>query len=519
MGTTATFLACRAGAVPAVGQPWTPLPRVAEGWMVCESRLVPDDLAGMAAVLRDVSGPAVIAFVMFSDDCWLMGALDGAVAWEWSFGDEYDRVGGLAAVANDPSVDLDALLATRMRAAIPRIVAWAAAAGLGTVTPDRLEAVLERGYIFAEGGAFALLAALGVTTPPAPSVDADTEAGDGAIDLPAGEVTAPPSAPAACGSEQGAHRADPATILVAIARIANAVTPPGRARPRPLHVELDTYEDLLARGDAVADWLQAVRAGLVDPVIARPQVRLTTRLTDGPPYGEPDGMALTLVTRTVEQRLRFLPGDPGGWARLLDQVRQGRLREVEVGLEVLDGEGIPRGAAVRFEVVARDQFVDDGGPLPDHHPARVLITLSGAVAAELAQTAVALAKQAASRLGAVTGFVTAGPFSRLHDCSPYEEMVGDNEFRRPRLDRVSRGVHWGTFFSARHLELLGGVQALRDLGLFHGVERLAGPPEELVWVQLTRDPYEVDRAVLEAIGRELAPVMPRSSGRGRGIDR
>jgi hypothetical protein len=91
MGTTATFLACRAGAAPAVGHPWTPLPQVAEGWTVCASRLVPDDLA---AVLRDVPGPAVIALVMFSDDCWLVGALDGTVVWEWSFGDEYERGGG-----------------------------------------------------------------------------------------------------------------------------------------------------------------------------------------------------------------------------------------------------------------------------------------------------------------------------------------------------------------------------------------------------------------------------------------
>lgn len=35
--------------------------------MVCRSRLVPDDLEELAAMLHDVPGPAVIAFVMFSD--------------------------------------------------------------------------------------------------------------------------------------------------------------------------------------------------------------------------------------------------------------------------------------------------------------------------------------------------------------------------------------------------------------------------------------------------------------------
>jgi hypothetical protein len=509
MGTTATYLACRAGAAPAVGHPWTPLPDVAEGWMVGESRLVPDDSAELAAMAREVDGPAVIGFVMFSDDCWLVGALDGTVAWEWSFGDDYERAGGLAAVANDPSVDLDALVASRIQAVIPPMVAWAAAAGLGTATPDGLEAVLERGYICAEDGVFALLAELGVAAPPAAPVGADPRADDAAIDLPAGEVPVPSSA-AAPAPEQRAEGHRPATV----APTADAGVRPDPARPGPLYLELDTYEDLLARGDAVAGWLQAARAGLIDPVIGRRQVRLTTRVTDGPPYGEPDGMALTLVVWTVKQRLRLLPGDADGWARLLDQVRLGRLREVEVDLEVLDGKGIPQGAAVRLKVVVRDQFVDDAGSLPDHHPARVLISLwhavpRGGVVPDLTMAAVALAKQAAGRLGAVTGLVTTGRGSVLPDRSPYEELVGDHPFSRPRLDRVTRGAHWGTFLSAGHLRQLGGIQPLRDLGLFHRVERLAGPSEELVWVQLTPDPYQVDQSLLEAMAHQLAPVMPR----------
>jgi hypothetical protein len=369
---------------------------------------------------------------------------------------------------------------------------------------------LERGYICAEDGFFALLDELGVTAPPATPVDADPPP-DAASDQPAGEVVVPPS-DAASGSQQRAEPYPPATVALT----ADARAHPQRARPGPLYLELDSYEDLLARGDAVVDWLQAAHAGLIDPLIGQPQVRLTTQISDGPPYGKPNGMALTLVMQTVKQHLRFLPGDADGWARLLEQVRQGRLREVEVDLETLDGRGIPQGAAVEIKVIMRDQFVDDASPLPDHHPARVLLTLwhalpHGQVVPDLAMAAVVLAKQAASRLGAVTGFVTAGHGSTMPDSSPYEEQVGDNPFRRPRLDRVSRGAHWGTFLTARHLQQLGGVQALGDLGLFHSVERLAGPPGELVWVQLTHDPYQVDRTVLQAMARELAPVMPRSA--------
>jgi hypothetical protein len=509
MGTTASFLACRAGAAPAVGHPWTPLPGVAEGWMVAESQLVPGNLEELAAVARDIAGPAVVAFVLFSDRCWLVGELDGTVAWDWSFGEEYERAGGLAAVANDPSVDLDAMLASRIQAVLPRMVAWAAAAGLGAAAPDRLEAVLERGHVCAEDGVFDLLDALEVTAPPATPVDADPPADQAAVDQPAGWVVVPPLS-AASGSEQRAARHRPATIARGDV---DAGARPQRARPRPLYLELDSYEDLLARGEVLADWLQAARAGLIDPVIGRPQVRLTTRVTDGP-YGEPDGMALKLVMWTVKQHLRLLPGDADGWARLLDQVRLGRLRELEVDLEVLDGQGMPQGSAVRLEVVARDQFVDDAGPLPDHHPARVLIMLwhavpPGGVLPDLTGAAVALAKQAASRLGAVTGLVTPGRGSDVPGSSPYEELVGDRADRRPRLDRVSRGAHWGTFLTARHLEQLGGVQALRELGLFHLVEQLAGPPANLVWGQLTPDPYQVDQDLLEAMAGALAPVMPR----------
>jgi hypothetical protein len=248
-----------------------------------------------------------------------------------------------------------------------------------------------------------------VTAPPATPTDVDQLPDGLTTGRPAGEVIVPPPA-AASGSKQRAERHRPATVTLGDA---DDGVRPERARPGPLYVELDTYEDLLARGDAVADWLQAARAGLINPIIGQPHARLTTRLTDGPPYGEPGGMALTLVMRTVKQHLRFLPGDARGWARLLDQVRLGRLREVEVDLEVLDGKGIPQGAAVGIKVVVRDQFVDDAGPLPDHHPARVLITLGhalphGQAAPDLAMAAVALAKQAASRLGAVTGLVTAG---------------------------------------------------------------------------------------------------------------
>jgi hypothetical protein len=283
---------------------------------------------------------------------------------------------------------------------------------------------------------------------------------------------------------------------------------PSRAAPAALRLELDLYGNLLEQGDTVADWPQAARAGLIDPVTGQSQVRLTTRLTDGPPYGEPYGMALTLTTWTLKQRL--LPGNQDGWARLLDELRSGRLREVHADLEVLNGEGMPSQlrSGVRLEVVLRDQFVDDTGPLPDHHPARVMITLGEPVARggaipDLTVAALELAKQAAVRLGAVTGFVAAGRDGFLHDLSPYEDRIGDDPLRRLRLDRVTRGAHWGTLFTAHHLKQIGGIQALHDLRLFHAIELLAGPPSELVWAQLTPDPYHVPQVLLDTHGARV----------------
>jgi hypothetical protein len=251
-------------------------------------------------------------------------------------------------------------------------------------------------------------------------------------------VVVPPLA-AASGSQQRAERHRPATIARGDA---DAGARPERATPGPLYLEVDADEDLLARGAVLADWLQAARAGLIDPVIGRPQMRLTTRVVTDGPYGEPDGMALKLVMWTVKQHLRLLPGDANGWARLLDQVRLGRLREPEVDLEVLDGQGMPQGSAVRLEVVARDQFVDDAGPLPDHHPTRVIIMLwhavpRGGVVPELTMAAVALAKQAASRPGAVTGLVTPGRGGEVQGWEGgdiwHTIPIGPRSLRKPRL--------------------------------------------------------------------------------------
>jgi hypothetical protein len=192
-----------------------------------------------------------------------------------------------------------------------------------------------------------------------------------------------------------------------------------------LRLELDTYEELLERADEVAAWLEAARAGLLDPVAGRPHVHLTTEPAADQYAGEPYGLALTLAAWTIKQRLRVLPGDADGWARLLGERRRGRLREVHADLDVLNGEGVHSQLryGVQLEVVLRDQFVDQPGPLPDQHPAQIVITLGepaarGGAIPDLTAAALALAKQAAATFGAATATLPPAATASNPSCLP-----------------------------------------------------------------------------------------------------
>jgi hypothetical protein len=632
MGLTATFITCRAGAEPAAVGLWTPFSDVAEGWVLRRGWKVDDNAEGLAALLGGVVGPALAAFVMDSDFCVVMGALEGTVAWRWVFNEQrgFEVVGRPVGAAADPAEDPDAALAAQIRAVVPRIAEWSRAAGLSPVAGGPLEELLECGYILAEEGLFVLLVELGVcgrqaapvyeepvgagalqvgSDPPAQSqlvhhgffaalIDHRSRGWQAFVRTYEQEAWGEPPALVVEGQAIGGGptlwdlylASDPPVFLgglgfrglavsvepsqlpldwdghwvrvpdrpglsrddaIAWARanvgVVGAPPAPNRERlwsellPVELHrssdfefdhsddqsrferpggvmlrLELDMYQDLLERADGVAAWLEKARDGLFDPVAGQPRVHLTTKPATDEYAGEPYGLLFTLAAWTIKQRLRLLPGDANGWARLLGELRRGRLREVHARLDVLNGQGMPSQLrfAVHLEVVLRDQFVDQPGPLPDGHPARIVLTLGepsvhGGAIPDLTVTALALAKHAAARFRAAAGYVAAGRDGFDPDRSPYEDRVGSDPLRRrPRLDRVTRGAHWGTFLSAGHLEQIGGVDALRDLGLFHTVERLAGPPDELVWAQLTPDPYRVDQTLLDRMARALAPVMP-----------
>jgi hypothetical protein len=164
MGLTAAFITCRVGAEPAVVDSWTPFSDVAEGWLLRRGWMVGDNAEGLAGLLGGVVGPALAAFAIDSDFCVAMGAVDGTVAWRWVFNEE---------TVDDPEGP-DEALAARIRAVVPRIAEWSRTAGLGPVAHEPLEELLERGYILAEEGLFALLVELGVCARQAAPVDEES---------------------------------------------------------------------------------------------------------------------------------------------------------------------------------------------------------------------------------------------------------------------------------------------------------------------------------------------------------
>lgn len=141
MGLTAALIACRVGAEPAAVGSWTPFSDVAEGWLLRRGWMVGENAEGLAGLLGGVVGPALAAFVVDSDFCVVVGAVDGTVAWRWVFNEErvYDEVGRSVGAAADPPEDPDAALAARIRAVVPRIAEWSRIAGLSPVAHEPLE--------------------------------------------------------------------------------------------------------------------------------------------------------------------------------------------------------------------------------------------------------------------------------------------------------------------------------------------------------------------------------------------
>lgn len=109
---------------------------------------------------------------------------------------------------------------------------------------------------------------------------------------------------------------------------------------------------------------------------------------------------------------------------------------------------------------------------------------------------------AAEALGADTGYVTLDTVDAQNDFSPWERVTGCSPVQRD-VTATLWGYGWGTLLSPVHLDSIGGVERLEELGA--GVRVVPGGR---VWVTLNDDIATLDPAAVAALREVLMPALP-----------
>ncbi|WP_191839725.1 hypothetical protein [Catellatospora chokoriensis] len=610
---------------PADPNGWEPGAGTVDGWSAFITRSA--DPLHPAAPWATVPGPMLTASVLDSDVALLIGWDKGEERFRWLFNEAAGADYGVpGSRAEEPDEQTQAAERVPVVAAM---LAWAAEAGLTGAEPDRLDDILSRGYVLAEDGLFATLAALGVippggylyqaeqaeqtgdilerpefqhlalarsaaggTTPeqPAPmflatAIDHDGPAwarfvvrheleewgrpgclvaawqeftagattfgswtfyltGDPALvlygwhgtleaasGLPGhgpwlavpGECTdidsavawaraqvAADATPAAAPPHRGLVETELAEQLLGMDM--TAASPHARAAEPRLVCQLFTYTDLAEHIDTLADWLADARRLLIDPVLAAygpDRIWLAATGDGAPPYG----VSASIDAKSVKGRWSHNGAGAAQWNRALNRLRSGQLHSLGLRLDRLNGEGSRsshhRGIGVHVEL--RDQFTEATGPLPDGHPATIVISAARSLLDEHVPGGTAavvdLLQRAALRFGAVTGYVHgSGSADSLQ--SPFERR-GTAHWRKQRLDTMSRGVHWGNLIGAGHLAAIGGLDRLERLltdGRVRRLEQWSTEPQ-LWWFELTDDPFGPVNAHADTVAPDLREII------------
>jgi hypothetical protein len=109
---------------------------------------------------------------------------------------------------------------------------------------------------------------------------------------------------------------------------------------------------------------------------------------------------------------------------------------------------------------------------------------------------------AADALGADTGYVTLDTVDAQNDFSPWERVTGCPPARRD-VTSTLWGYGWATLLSPVHLDRIGGVERLEELGA--GVRAVPGGR---VWVNLNDDIATLDPSAVAALREVLMPALP-----------
>jgi hypothetical protein len=624
VGLWAAYAVIRSGESGEAADGWFAGAGTAEGWSGFVSREAEPHNA--ETPWPGVRGTMLTAVVMDSDVALLVGWDEGGERFRWLFNEEAGPAYGLPGRAEEPD---EATQAAERAPVVAAMVGWARATGFAS-DPAVLDDILARGYVFAEEGLYAALAAIGVVEsggviqPAAPIPSTMEEALERlrhpepqTIDLASGEANLLPLEPrpmflAAALDTTGeawhdfviehelefwgrpgclvayswqevpaggltSHgmwamvlASDPpvsvtmwmgplgtdlwflpitgpwhvvpeeyADLSSAIAWARENVgtviepvhpdhetfetelaeqdlgidlmnpSPLNRSAAPPVVAELFTYVDLADRADVLTAWLDQARRLLIDPVIAAAGDR--AYFPGGDDEGRPYGIPVTLGMKSAKGRWSHVGGDPARWRSALDRLSTGELHYLSIDLDQLNGTGLSshyRGH-ISIAVELRDQFTEATGPLPDKHPARIVITVAQQLLGADGLTHIrTLMRNGALAFDAVTGYVHgSGGAGSMQ--SPYERRLS-TEWEGERLDAMSRGMHWGNLIGAGHLAALGGPGRLQQLladGRIQRLDRWSEQPE-LWWFELPVDPLGACNAYAATIAADLPEIMP-----------
>jgi hypothetical protein len=255
-----------------------------------------------------------------------------------------------------------------------------------------------------------------------------------------------------------------------------------------LEAELDPNDQRVAR------YLASLRQAIINPFVERLQTdfgRQTVALS-----GATDARVETMSWGWPRLKL----GPPDDWDGVLNDFRKGAASEVVLEVELNGSSRLPPYIAVSlnfssprdalslssFRLWIEADLIRAGGM--DH--------LQGVLTTEFGR--------AASGLAASYGHIMLD-----RALTPAHEIdTGRTEFDPLDVKTHVRGYQWGTYLSAGHISILGGLDRVRAEAPVHRVEVMPGRGGPIVFLQLTPSLDQVSDDDLRRLKQYLHPLLP-----------
>jgi hypothetical protein len=273
-----------------------------------------------------------------------------------------------------------------------------------------------------------------------------------------------------------------------------------------LAFEVDTFDDLVARGDALVAWLEEARTRFFEPMLA--ELRPLAAGSGGrrSAWGGAGGYWIGLHAHPPKG---VSTGSIGyterRWQRALDKVRKGEAGRVELLCKALDDWAVPSGALGGFGIAVSLNEMTTEVAIGTLGIFASRTFLGPRVSHSIQQQWVDFAKRTAADFNAAYGYIT---IDHLGHETPYEQFVG-RFFGRGLAEckTFARGYFWGNFLSEFHLERLGGLQRVMAEAPCDVAEELPARTG-LAYLQATPDIEDLPDRRLRELKDFLAPVLP-----------